>query len=62
MPYLLDKDEDGDIVLKCSNVPEGQLYPEEVSGQVVTQLLTHAEQALSASINKAVISVSCMPH
>ena len=41
VPYLLEKDDDGDIVLMCSNVPEGKLYPEEVSGQILAHMLTH---------------------
>ena len=57
VPYLVDSDQDGDVVLKCDNVEGGQLYPEEVSGQVLSYMLAHAEQAMQASISKAVISV-----
>lgn len=60
VPYLVGSDQDGDVVLKCENVEEGQLYPEEVSGQILTHLLAHAQHSMQASISKAVISVhSC---
>lgn len=44
-------------MLKCNNVEGGQLYPEEVSGQILAHMLAHAEQSMQASISKAVISV-----
>lgn len=57
VPYLVDSDQDGDVTLKCHNVEGGQLYPEEVSGQILAHMLAHAEQSMQASISKAVISV-----
>lgn len=57
VPYLVDSDQDGDVTLKCNNVEGGQLYPEEVSGQILAHMLAHAEQSMQASISKAVISV-----
>lgn len=60
----MDSDQDGDVTLKCNNVEGGQLYPEEVSGQILAHMLAHAEQSMQASISKAVISVrtfSSMP-
>ena len=57
VPYLVDSDQDGDVALKCNNVEGGQLYPEEVSGQILAHMLAHAEQSMQASISKAVISV-----
>ena len=50
--------DDGEVVLACANVEEGQLYPEEVSGQVLAHLLEHAQQSTGTTISKAVISVS----
>ena len=35
----------------------GQLYPEEVSGYVLAQLLAAAEQELGGDVSRAVISV-----
>ena len=58
MPYFVAADDDGDVVLRCEDVEGGQLYPEEVSGQVLAHLLAHAEHSTGATISKAVISVS----
>ena len=58
VPYRVEADEDGDLILRCDNAEGGQLYPEEVSGQVLAHLLAHAEQSTGTTISKAVISVS----
>lgn len=62
VPYLVEADADGDLILRCDNAEGGQLYPEEVSGQVLAHLLAHAEQSTGTTISKAVISVSSLLH
>lgn len=58
VPYIVEAADDGEVVLACANVEGGQLYPEEVSGQVLAYLLEHAQQSTGTTISKAVISVS----
>lgn len=53
----MGKDDAGDITLACPNVSLGRLYPEEVSAQVLAQLLRDATAHLGAPVRKAVISV-----
>ena len=62
VPYVVKGADDGEVVLACANADEGQLYPEEVSGQVLAHLLAHAEQSTGTTISKAVISVSAHCH
>ena len=56
--YHVESDEDGGVTLVCQHVKGGQLYPEQVSAQVLAYLLDQAQTYLKASISKAVISVS----
>jgi len=58
-PFDIDKDEDGSVVLKCDNVPEGVLYPEEVSGEILRHLCATAEAhvGVGTRVNKAVVTV-----
>lgn len=58
VPYIVEGADDGEVVLACAHAQGGQLFPEEVSGQVLAQLLAHAQQSTGATISKAVISVS----
>ncbi|KAL3139986.1 hypothetical protein ABBQ38_004272 [Trebouxia sp. C0009 RCD-2024] len=57
VPYIVEEADQGEVVLRCANAEGGQLYPEEVSGQVLAHLLAHAEQSTGSTISKAVISV-----
>lgn len=45
MAFALRSDEDGTVMLASDRVPEGRLYPEEVSGAVLSQLLDQARGA-----------------
>ena len=56
--YAVNSDESGSVTLACQHVEGGQLYPEEVSAQVLAYLLDQAQTYLKATISKAVISVS----
>lgn len=58
-PYDIDEDDEGFVVLKCENVSEGVLYPEEVSGEILRHLCATAEANVGpgATVNKAVITV-----
>ena len=58
VPYIVEGADDGEVVLACAHAEGGQLYPEEVSGQVLAHLLAHAQQSTGKTISKAVISVS----
>lgn len=58
VPYIVEGADEGEVVLACANAEGGQLYPEEVSGQVLAHLLAHAQQSTGTTISKAVISVS----
>ena len=58
VPYIVEGADEGEVVLACANAEGGQLYPEEVSGQVLAHLLEHAQQSTGTTISKAVISVS----
>ena len=62
VPYIVEEADQGEVVLKCANAEGGQLYPEEVSGQVVAHLLAFAEQSTGRTISKAVISVRTHVH
>lgn len=59
--YRINSDEEGGVVLACPHAEGGQLYPEEVSAQVLAYLLDQAQTHLKATISKAVISVSYPP-
>lgn len=56
--YQIGSDEEGGVTLACQHAEGGQLYPEEVSAQVLAYLLDQAQTHLKATISKAVISVS----
>ncbi|MEW5299539.1 MAG: hypothetical protein WDW36_002546 [Sanguina aurantia] len=55
--YQVVCDEEGQVAMGCRNVAPGKLYPEEVSAQVLSQLLADARGYTRATITKAVISV-----
>ncbi|PNW75659.1 hypothetical protein CHLRE_12g535700v5 [Chlamydomonas reinhardtii] len=57
LPYKVSADEDGAVVLDCPNVGPGYLYPEEVSAQVVSQLVADAAAHTRGRVTKAVIAV-----
>ncbi|KAF8073120.1 dnaK [Scenedesmus sp. PABB004] len=58
LAYTVAADSEGATVLACPHVPPGCLYPEEVSGCVVAQLLDDARAATgAAAVTKAVITV-----
>ncbi|KAG2453319.1 hypothetical protein HYH02_001543 [Chlamydomonas schloesseri] len=57
LPYKVTADEDGAVVLDCPNVGPGYLYPEEVSAQVVSQLVADATAYSRGRVTKAVIAV-----
>ncbi|KAG2438835.1 hypothetical protein HXX76_005375 [Chlamydomonas incerta] len=57
LPYKVSADEDGAVVLDCPNVGPGYLYPEEVSAQVVSQLVADAAEHTRGRVTKAVIAV-----
>lgn len=62
MEYHVGSDEAGGVILVCQHAKGGQLYPEEVSAQVLAYLLDQAQTYLKASISKAVISVRFKLH
>jgi len=49
--------EDDAAALRCDTVDGGLLYPEEVSGMVVSRLLDNVRASRGADVSKAVISV-----
>ncbi|KAG2495678.1 hypothetical protein HYH03_006278 [Edaphochlamys debaryana] len=57
LPYKVAADEDGSVVLDCPNVGPGYLYPEEVSAQVIGQLVSDAAAHTCGKVTKAVIAV-----
>ncbi|KAL6761638.1 Hsp70 protein-domain-containing protein [Haematococcus lacustris] len=57
LAYKVQADDKGQVALACSAVPRGFIYPEEVSAQVLVQLLDDAEQFTKGQVKKAVISV-----
>eukprot|EP00965_Chrysotila_dentata_P206140 6183377-Pleurochrysis_carterae.AAC.6 len=58
MPFEVRADEDGDAVFYCPRAPEKQVRPEEVSAQVLLELLRNVEVLDgSAPISQAVITV-----
>ncbi len=58
LAYPIDEDDDGCVVLPCPHAPGGQVYPEEISAQIIMQLLADAVAYTGgAGIRKAVVSV-----
>ncbi|GLC46243.1 hypothetical protein PLESTM_001844500, partial [Pleodorina starrii] len=57
LPYKVSCDEDGSVVLDCPNVGPGYLYPEEVSAQVISQLVADAAAYTRGKVTKAVVAV-----
>mmetsp|Transcript_29399 Transcript_29399/g.76255 ORF Transcript_29399/g.76255 Transcript_29399/m.76255 type:complete len:365 (-) Transcript_29399:339-1433(-) len=57
LPYQLLSGEKGEVCLKCDAVGRGFIYPEEVSAQVLVQLLDDAERFTGGEVRKAIISV-----
>ncbi|GFR43024.1 hypothetical protein Agub_g4025, partial [Astrephomene gubernaculifera] len=49
LPYKVCRDEEGGVVLECPHVEPGYLYPEEVSAQVLSQLLADAAAHVAAA-------------
>ncbi|GLI64484.1 hypothetical protein VaNZ11_007759, partial [Volvox africanus] len=57
LPYEVSCDEAGSVVFKCPRVGPGYLYPEEVSAQVLSQLISDAAAYTRGRVTKAVIAV-----
>ncbi|GIL56890.1 hypothetical protein Vafri_12177, partial [Volvox africanus] len=57
LPYEVSCDEAGSVVFNCPRVGPGYLYPEEVSSQVISQLVSDAAAYTRGRVTKAVIAV-----
>ncbi|KAF5834867.1 Hsp70 protein-domain-containing protein [Dunaliella salina] len=57
LPFQVLSGEKGEVCLKCDVVGRGFIYPEEVSAQVLVQLLDDAERFTGGEVRKAIISV-----
>eukprot|EP00798_Chlamydomonas_sp_ICE-L_P030049 gene30049-35020_t len=57
LPFRVSPDQEGMVVLGCTSVDRGFIYPEEVSAQVLSELLSDAEAYTGSPVTKAVISV-----
>ncbi|EFJ48180.1 Hsp70 protein Hsp70D [Volvox carteri f. nagariensis] len=57
LPYKVSRDEEGALVVECPSVGPGYLYPEEISAQVVSQLVSDAAAYTRGKVTKAVIAV-----